>query len=57
MLGPRRAVSGSASGRFEAQQHPDWDRFQAGTEREIPVVVLEHRRAAAPDTRFAEAHG
>ncbi len=42
---------------LEARQHPDWDRFQAGTDREIPVVVLERRRAAAHDTRFAEAHG
>jgi deazaflavin-dependent oxidoreductase (nitroreductase family) len=42
---------------LDARQHPDWDRFQAGTEREIPVVVLERRRAAAHDTRFGEAHG
>ena len=42
---------------LEARQHPDWDRFQAGTEREILVVVLEHRRAAAHDARFGEAHG
>lgn len=42
---------------LEARQHPDWDRFQAGTEREIPVVVLERRRAAEYDTRFEEAHG
>ena len=38
-------------------QHPGWDGFQAGTEREILVVVLERRRAAAHDTRFGEAHG
>jgi F420H(2)-dependent quinone reductase len=34
-----------------------WERFQAGTERQIPVVVLERTRAAAHDTRFEEVQG
>ena len=35
---------------LSAGQHPDWGRFQARTEREIPVVVLERKRAAGHDT-------
>jgi deazaflavin-dependent oxidoreductase (nitroreductase family) len=33
-----------------ARLHADWDRFQASTEREIPVVVLERTRAVGHDT-------
>jgi deazaflavin-dependent oxidoreductase (nitroreductase family) len=33
-----------------ARQHPDYARFQARTEREFPVVVLERTRAAGHDT-------
>jgi deazaflavin-dependent oxidoreductase (nitroreductase family) len=33
-----------------ARQHPDWDRFKAGTEREIPVVVLQRSGTAGHDT-------
>jgi deazaflavin-dependent oxidoreductase (nitroreductase family) len=33
-----------------AGQHLDWERFQARTEREIPVVVLERKGAAGHDT-------
>jgi deazaflavin-dependent oxidoreductase (nitroreductase family) len=29
-----------------ARQHPDWERFQARTDREIRVVVLERKSAA-----------
>lgn len=55
-----RAQARTATGRerqrlwtLGARQHPDWDRFQARTEREIPIVTLERTRPSGPD-RAAE---
>ncbi len=49
MLGPRRAPNVTACG-LSVPDNTDWERFQARTEREVPVVVLERKRAAGHET-------
>jgi hypothetical protein len=50
MVGLRRAPNGSVCGRSVPDQHPGGERFQARTDREIPVVVLERKRATDHET-------